>query len=245
MSKKALREVESANGGVMEAMSSCELPRNRKQVYNLKHIEQLKKESDCIPSGVSLEMGPLACVMQMCKDTINTDEAFIRAVDLASEPMIVLATNQQLVDLERFCCNQDHASILSVDPTFNLGPYYVTPSTYQNLMIENEQGSHPIHLGPILIHHTKTLRPFHYFGSTLVSCKPSLLSLRSFGTDGEPELAKAFRLCFPNAVHLRCTNHFRQNVKDKLRSIGVVRSVWKDFLSDILALKLVPTIKRV
>ena len=40
-------------------------------------------------------------------------------------------------------------------------------------------------------------------------------------------------MCFPNAVHLRCTNHFQQNVKDKLRSIGVVQSVWKEFLSDI------------
>ena len=87
--------------------------------------------------------------------------------------MIVLASNQQLIDLERFCCNEDHASILSVDPIFNLGRSYVTPSTYHNLMIENERGSHPIHLGPTLIHQTKTLRPFHYFRSTLVSCKPT------------------------------------------------------------------------
>ena len=44
--KKAVREVESSKGGLMEATSSCELPRNRRQAYNLKHYEQLKKEKD-------------------------------------------------------------------------------------------------------------------------------------------------------------------------------------------------------
>ena len=45
----------------------------------------------------------LAHVMQMCKDTKGTDAEFVRSVEAAPEPMCVLATNQQLVDMERFC----------------------------------------------------------------------------------------------------------------------------------------------
>ncbi len=177
--KKVIHDVESIKGGVIEASTSCELPRNRRQVYNIKHCESMKKEKECVPRGLSSSnTGSLACVMQLCKDTIKTEDAFIRAVDMATEPMCVLATNQQLIDLERFCCGQNSTSVLSVDPTFNLGSFYVTPTTYQNLMIENDKRTHPLHLGPILIHHTKTLRPFHYFSSTIISCE--LLSVVNY-----------------------------------------------------------------
>ncbi len=136
--------------------------------------------------------------------------------------MCVLATDQQLCDLERFCLGTP-SSVLSVDPTFNLGPFYVTPITYHNLLVETNSGNHPIMLGPILVHQTKKFQPFHYFGSTL------LVNVKAFGTDGEPELIKAFNVCFPNAVHLRYTIHMHKNVKDK----HIPQCVMNDFLNDI------------
>jgi len=93
--------------------------------------------------------------MQMCKDSLGSGEVFVRAVEGAPEPMCVLATNQQLVDIERFYTG-DPSSVLSVDPTFNLGAFYVTPTTYHNLLVETTRGNNPILLGPILIHQTKT-----------------------------------------------------------------------------------------
>ena len=96
--------------------------------------------------------------MQMCKDTFGADAEFICAVEAAPEPMCVLATNQQLTDLEQFCTG-DRSNILSIDAKFNLGPFSVTPMTYQNLLTKmTRNGNHPILLGPILIHQTKTLR---------------------------------------------------------------------------------------
>ena len=44
---------------------------------------------------------------------------------------------------------------------------------------------------------------------------------------------KAFQVVFPHAVHLRCSNHLRQNVKDKLHALAIPQNLWKDFLSDI------------
>ena len=46
------------------------------------------------------------------------DKKFIRDVKVFPEPAIVLATDQQLFDIERFCCNPTEFSILTVDPTF-------------------------------------------------------------------------------------------------------------------------------
>ena len=172
--------------------------------------------------------------MKECKETSSGGEAFIRSVQAAPEPMCVLATNQQLSDVQRFCTGSPSSSVLSVDPTFNLGPFYVTPTTYKNLLVETERGQHPIVLGPILIHQTKTFQPFHYYASTL---NPELRNLKSFGTDGEPELIKAFNVCFPHATHLRCTNHLRQNFKDKLRSLGISQTVSSEFLTDIFGVQ--------
>ena len=170
--------------------------------------------------------------MQKCKDTCLTSGAFIRSVEAAPEPMCVLCTDQQLKDTERFC-TKPRSSVLSIDPTFNLGKFNVTPTTCHNLLVKNKQDKHPIISGPILIHQTKKFEPFHYLASTLVRLNPNLVGLRSFGTDGEPQLIKAFETVFPGAIHLRCVNHLRQNVKDKLHALCLPQSAWKDFLGDI------------
>lgn len=228
---KILREIENEQGGVMSAHCSSDLPRDRRQIYNTKQTASIKKEKSLLPSSVSRN-DTLACIMQKCKDTIATSEAFIRSVEAAPEPMCVLCTDQQLYNMERFC-TLTPSSVLSIDPTFNLGNFYVTPTTFHFLLVKNKQGRHPIVSGPILIHRTKKFEPFHYFASTLVRLNPNLVNLKSFGTDGESELIKAFQVVFPGAVHLRCANHLRQNVKDKLHALGLPQTVWKDFLGDI------------
>jgi len=131
--------------------------------------------------------------------------------------MCILASEQQLKDLMNvFAQMTEPVCFVLTQPTFNLGPFYVTPTTYQNLLVRNKSRNHPILLGPVLVHQTKMLCPFHYLASTLVRLNPNFENLRAYGTDGEPELIRAFSICFPNAVHLRCTNHLRQNIKDKL-----------------------------
>lgn len=228
--RKALREVEQSLGGVSGANSACDLPRNRKQVKNLKSNQSAS--GNAVPKSNLSKSDVLAHIMQICKDTCGTDSAFIQAVEAAPEPMCVLATPQQLVDIERFCTGSP-SSVLSIDPTFNLGAFYVTPITYHNLLVQTSSGSNPILLGPVLIHKTKTFRPFHYFLSTLIRLNPRLINLKAFGTDGEAEMIKALEISFPKAVHLRCTNHLRQNIKDKLRSLSLPPSVSQEIIADI------------
>ena len=216
----------------MNARSGCDLPRDRKQVYNINSAAKNHGQGSLSAALKTLpRTDVLAQVMQMCKETSGS-QAYIRSVEAAPEPMCILATDQQVADLERFATS-DPFSVVSIDPTFNLGPFYVTPITYQNLLVKTEKGNHPIVLGPVLIHKTKTFRPFHYFASTLIRLNPQLTKLKAFGTDGEPELIKAFSVAFPGAVHLRCMNHLRQNVKDKLNALNIPRSIWKEFVADI------------
>ena len=108
----ALREVENNKGGVANAHSAGELPRNRKQVDNLKYSSKLQCES----KDTSYQNDDLVHVMQMCKDSYATEKVFIRAVEVAPEPMCVLATNQQLIDMERFCIGVED-SVTSIDST--------------------------------------------------------------------------------------------------------------------------------
>ena len=149
----ALREVENIKGGVGNAHSAGYLPRNCKQVDNFKHSTKQQFNA----TDLSCRNDVLAHVMQMCKDSYGTEKEFFRAVEAAPEPMCVLATNQQLLDMERFCTGEK-SSVASIDPTFNLGPFSVTPITYHNLMVKTTRnGNHPILLGHVLIHQTKTL----------------------------------------------------------------------------------------
>ena len=62
----------------------------------------------------------------------------------------------------------------------------------------------------------------------MIRLNPRLVHLRAFGTDGESELIKAFHNCFPQAIHLRCTNHLRQNIKEKLCDLKIAQNIWKE-----------------
>ena len=134
---RVLREVENIQGGVMSAKSGCDLPRNRRQIYSAKQASKIHSETHSSLSGSVPRSDTLTHVMQVCKETSSSMDAFIRSVEAAPEPMCVLATNQQLADLERFC-TASPSSVLSIDPTFNLGPFYVTPTTYHNLLVKTK-----------------------------------------------------------------------------------------------------------
>ena len=204
------------------------MPRNVQQACYLQKKQEIKNEPITLPNTDTL-----AAIMQQCKATSAGPHAYIRAVQAAPEPVCVLATDQQICDLVRFCTNSSKFSVLTVDPTFNLGPFNVTPMTYENLLVNNKEGKHPLLLGPVLIHQTKTLSPFHLFASTLIRLNGNTAEIKAFGSDGEPELIKAFSLAFRDAVQLRCFSHFRQNIKDKLREIGMHESATKTILDDI------------
>ena len=86
---------------------------------------------------------------------------FVRDTRPSPEPAFVLARDRQLDDVVRFCTPSSSFSILTVDPTFNLGEFDVTPTAYQNLLLQSVRyGTSPIFIGPTMIHYRKTFHTY-------------------------------------------------------------------------------------
>ena len=128
---------------------------------------------------------------------------FIRNVKLAPEPSCVLASDRQLHDLARFCCNPFQYKPLTVDPTFNLGQFNQTIVTYKHLILKNRRdGVNPCLVGPVMIHNRKTRESYSQLCSTMRTLEPTLKNLLAFGTDEEKALIDAFERNFDSAVYV-------------------------------------------
>lgn len=172
--------------------------------------------------------------MLMCKQSEGSglEDPFVRLVSGAPEPMTVLSFDWLLQDIDRFCCGEEH-TILSVDPTFNLGDFDVTVTTYRNLMLVNSDGNHPVMVGPIFIHQRKKFETYYFFASSLVGLNPNVRHLKAFGTDGEMALSNAFHTVFNKAVHIRCFLHFKGNLDSKLQELSIPKHERIEFLRDV------------
>ena len=106
---------------------------------------------------------------------------------------------------------------ISVDPTFNLGQFYVTPITVRNQYLRNSEGSLACMTGPLLVHYKKTCFSYLQLFETIKRLMPGYQP-QYIGTDGELELIKAIDTAFPHAIKLRCYGHIEKNVMQKCSS---------------------------
>ena len=90
-------------------------------------------------------------------------------------------------------------------------------------------------LGPLLVRllvHQK-MDFAAYFTSSLNGIKEELKTILAFGTDGNKVPVEAFTHNFHCAIQLRCFVHFKNNVHEKLKSLGLSAPIWEEFISDI------------
>ena len=129
--------------------------------------------------------------------------------------------------------------IVTIDPTFSLGEFDVTPITYRHLLLETRRGnSTPIFLGPILIHYKKSFASYLFFASSLIGLCPQLQAIRVFGTDGEQPLINAFSHEFGFSQHLTCFIHVRKNIKEKLSNCNIQSDVALKVLNDVFGYRM-------
>ena len=211
-------------GGVLNFQARGDLPRNIKQVSNLKYET----------SGSKTEKDDLYAVLEKSQ----TDPVkFVRKVQLAPDPACILATDRQLNDVVRFCSAESMCpSVLGIDTTFNIGAYYVTPTTYQHTMLENKdrgRGGHPTLLGPTMFHSRRNETSFLYFASSLVSLKPDIANTVFMGSDREVAVRNGFSPFFPLVTWLSCFKHVEDDIKRKLNNLGIKDPLQREFLDDI------------
>ena len=160
--QEATQEVIKGRGGIMKINNARECPRNCSQVYNINKKMKTKK------SGVDFTHNdPLLQVITKAKEEQmgRAENIFIREVPLFPEPIVFLASDQQLEDIERFCTNPAKFCILGVDATLQIAGVYFTFTTYRNLMLKTKRGNHPVFIGPKIFHKQKlytSYKTLHY-----------------------------------------------------------------------------------
>ena len=214
---------------LLSAESSAETPRDRKQVYNFKHNERLKG------SSVQANKDEIYAVMvQAAAEEDEGEEPFVHSIASWPKPMCILGFQYQFHDIARFCSDPPLHCPLTIDTTFNLGSFYVTPTSYRNLLLQsNKTGKNPLFLGPMLVHMTRSYAAYSHLLAKLKEVEPNIDDVQATITDGEPGLMKALDTFLRNSIKLRCLGHFRQNVKDELKIRGIRGSEEKYFMDKV------------
>ncbi|XP_065887977.1 uncharacterized protein [Dysidea avara] len=215
---------------MQQLQGSCLEMRNKFQISRVKKNEWLS------PVLVVMLQPTIFFVVMQQAYTEDPFNKFVRAVNAAPEPAVVVATDTQLTDIVRFCTSPIDFCVLTVDPTFSLGDFEVTLITYRNLLLQTKQFRQPpVIVGPACVHFKKTFASYLFFASTL--CQ-ELEGIRVLGTDGEKALLDVFKHEFGLAQHLTCSIHVRRNVKDKLRECNIPSQLSVEILDDVFGKKL-------
>ena len=120
------------------------VPRNARQMYNFKANRQNEAKDDLRLIESLLEQSKDA---KNIRSPVDAHQPFFRQFCLHSggQPKFF---DQTLIDIERFCCNNNRKTILAIDTTFNIREYYLTQSTYQNLsLLHQNSNKHPSFAG--------------------------------------------------------------------------------------------------
>lgn len=207
--KKLYGETFKSSGGLLESGSTSTEPRNRKQVYNA-------RSNTRTDSGEKDEIFQL---LTQLKDDYAGEGGFVQEVKFGKTPEVVVSFEQQLDDLVRFCCNPKQFSVLGIDPTFSLGKFFVTVTTYKHLMLRKKStNAHPVFIGPCFIHMQQETQTYYSFLSCLRGKKDALRDLKAYGSDGEVSLLNALIAAFPDAIGLRCFIHMKDNIENHLQN---------------------------
>ena len=140
--KEACRNVEVILEGIeSNEISSSVLLHNKQQASTIRRqLFQSQCNSD-----------PITVLVDMHK-TEFTD--FIRSLQILPSPTCVLATDVQLQELVKNCTLPGKFGIMHLDPTFNLGNFFVTPIVFPLITyIHKKNKCPPTLIGPVLIHH--------------------------------------------------------------------------------------------
>lgn len=147
---------------------------------------------------------------------------------------VVLTTKAQLADVAKFCCNPDEYSIFGIDVTYDIGPLFVTTTTYRPLMLhDKDSATHPNFPGPMMIHTDEGAPAFHYLVSTLKGLNRDIENRLFVGCDRQKSIVNGLSRELPIAQFLVCTKHVQDNIKRKMSSLFIPEKVQTEYLNDI------------
>ncbi|KAK3101791.1 hypothetical protein FSP39_006376 [Pinctada imbricata] len=190
-------------------------PKNKQQVRDKKKNDK-KKTKTHIGKNIADHMAEI-------DNLVTQNDSIVKSVirSQGKSPCLILYNDEQIKDLKNICCTGQ--SILCVDKTFNLCDMHVTATCYKQVSVVDEKTNEsPIFLGPMFIHDSSDFGTyasfFNHLGTLLANTDTSQLVI---GSDEEVALVNAITHAFPNAQHILCTRHIKQNVNQKLTDDAV------------------------
>ena len=88
-------------------------------------------------------------------------------------------------------------------------------------------------IGAVFISHERSETTYWTMASYLRKHCPELKNLKAFGTDGDVSLVNGIQAVFPEAQHLLCDLHMRDNIASELSKANVLQTVRDEVLTDI------------
>ena len=209
-SRGVYEELRQKTGGIGAAASMGDLPCGKHQVSNAK--------------SRASQQGSMGDVDDLLRYAHDKDDHVHHHSDLTDFPedLWVLGTSSMCRELVRSTTTDILSHPFSINPTFSLGKFEVTPLVFKNLLLKSKRtGGNLIFLGPTMIHHSKSEAAYQMLATTCVQKCSNLTDAKGFVTDGEAALQNAFQQQLKHSQSLRCFKHFENNCKNKLREAGI------------------------
>ena len=191
-SKLPPREIEQGSfqhaGGLLSVRTPADHIRNTMQIYN---VNRNRSSKDDLLWLINRQRDDPQCPV--------IDIHMTKECQLA----VTLATTEQLKYIDEFCCIREDPMILGIDMTYNMGSFYVTPTTFRNpQLIHQRTMVEPTLLGPTLIHSDHGELVYRTFAADLVNARGGLKEIRVLGSDRAMEMFKGFQFLTPNLKHV-------------------------------------------
>ena len=137
---------------------------NAKQITDKVYRESKKDQNNLKLTNIADEV---LATLTMCQNGENNIREVITTPN--KPPSVIVYSNEQLEDLKTNCVGPK-GSVIGIDRTFNLGPCFVTTTTYKNRkIIKRDTLQNPIFLGPTLLHWDGETDSYYKFLTHLTS----------------------------------------------------------------------------
>ena len=170
--------------------------------------------------------------MKLKLESEDGAEKFIRCYSLDDDsPKVILFADDQLDDIVNFCCNDiaGHKSLLYVDVTFQLGPFFVLMTTYKNTTLftkRSDSPTCPLMVGPMMLCMLKDKSTYLTLFQKMTAQVPGLkVYLQGYSTDSEAPLRQALAQEFERSLSFLCKTHAQRNIKDKCYKLHFSQSL--------------------
>ena len=225
--QRAIFNVHESVGGLEKSQSVSALPRGENQAFYLQG-----KQSSAYDD-------PIYCITQaMTNYAENSKERYIRSYTNDDGMLKIVAfTEQQMNDIVNFCCNdrKGFKSLLFSDITFQLGPFYLLLTVYNNTCLFHEgTNACPVMLGPLMLCMLKNRGTYDTLFQKMSFAVPGLACYpQGYQSDCEKTLRNSMALAFSHSVGYICMIHGKKNISEKCSKLDLSNKLVREIKEDI------------